>query len=134
MFSRTLLLLLTASRLSLAAQDVQQIFTSNPKSAGTHQGQVVDEAILNALKLHPDPVDALISLNPEVATELSQPRLLHVVGEVKPKWMTEGDKLRLRRDRKKFIDITDHEDFYKQQAGTTLAGKASMFLPRSHGS
>jgi leucyl aminopeptidase len=52
---------------------------------------------------------------------------LHVVGEQKPEWMTEGDKLRLRRRGKKFVDITDHEEFYAQQAGI-LSGKASESL------
>jgi leucyl aminopeptidase len=41
--------------------------------------------------------------------------------------MTEGDKLRLRRQGKKFVDITDHEEFYAKQVDT-LAGKASMKL------
>ena len=85
---------------------------------------IVDEAILAALKKHSDPVDALISLQPETAAEFAQPRLLHVFGENKPQWMTEGDKLRLRRQGKKFADITDHEEFYAQQVDT-MAGKAS---------
>jgi leucyl aminopeptidase len=52
---------------------------------------------------------------------------LNVFGDQKPKWMTEGDKLRLRRHGKKFVDITDHREFYDQQVDT-LSGKASESL------
>lgn len=37
------------------------------------------------------------------------------------------DKLRLHRRGKKFMDITDHQDFYAQQVDT-LSGKASESL------
>ncbi|GAP86703.1 putative peptidase family M28 [Rosellinia necatrix] len=71
---------------------------------------VVDDAILVAVQTHPDPVDALVSLRPELADELAEPRLLHVFGHGTPQWMTEGDKLRLRRNGRKFKDITDYQD------------------------
>ena len=125
MLRQALLLILGASQLGFAAQDAQHVFAPPPGSLDTRPEHVVDVAILNALKAHSDPVAALLSLHPEAAKELNQPRLLHVVGEEKPKWMTEGDKLRLRRSRKKFVDITDHEDFYAQQADASFAGKAS---------
>jgi leucyl aminopeptidase len=77
--------------------------------------------------MHSDPVAALLFLQPELEADLAQQRLLHVVGDQKPKWMTEGDKLRLRRRGKKFVDITDHQDFYAQQVNA-LSGKASASL------
>jgi leucyl aminopeptidase len=91
-----------------------------PPSPAVH---TVDEAILAALELHADPVEALISLQPESAVGLAEPRLLRVMGQEKAEWMTEGDKLRLHRAGTKFIDITEHEHFYSQQVNT-LAGKA----------
>jgi leucyl aminopeptidase len=114
------LLLLSASLLptSAASQEAQVHLTAPSK----HHHQV-DPAILAALEKHSDPVDAFVSLHPEAAEQLSQPRLLHVVGEPSAQWMTEGDKLRLKRQGKKFVDITDHEDFYKEQVHA-LAGEA----------
>lgn len=119
------LLLLSASLLSgsAASQEAQVHLTAPAKH---HQ---VDPAILAALEKHSDPVDAFVSLHPEAAEELAQPRLLHVVGEPSAQWMTEGDKLRLKRQGKKFVDITDHEDFYKEQVHA-LAGEAREFESR----
>ena len=39
--------------------------------------------------------------------------------------MTEGDKLRLRQRGKKFMDITEHQDFYAEQAMASFAGDPS---------
>jgi leucyl aminopeptidase len=85
---------------------------------------IAEDAIFAALKEHSDPVAALVSLHPDFAAELAQPRLLHVFGEHKPEWMTEGDKLRLRRRGRKFIDITDHQNFSEQQVDASWAGNA----------
>lgn len=92
--------------------------------AEAHAGHVVDESILAALDAHADPVDALVSLQPELAAQLAAPRLIHVFGEAGPEWRTEGDKLHLRRQHKKFMDITDHQDLYTGSVHST-AGKAS---------
>lgn len=89
---------------------------------------VVDDTILAALAANPDPVDALISLRPEMAAQLAESRLIHVLGEDKPRWMKEGDKLRLRQNRKKFMDITDHQDLYADGVGA-WSGKASTPTP-----
>lgn len=110
-----------------ASQAQQHIFTQ-PRP---HHHQV-DPVILAALEAHDDPVDAFIALLPESEAQLAEPRLLHVAGEEAPQWMTEGDKMRLRRRGLKFADITDHEDFYAQHAVEPLAGKASKLLPRAH--
>ncbi|KAF8862856.1 Zn-dependent exopeptidase [Acephala macrosclerotiorum] len=124
MLRSVLVLLLSISQLALGSsiQDNQVVLAPSPNARAEH---VVDDAILAALKTHSDPVAALVSLQPEVAADLAQPRLLHVIGEQKPEWMTEGDKLRLRKQGKKFIDITDHQDFYAQQVDT-LSGKANL--------
>src|SRR3569833_1962510 len=88
---------------------------------------VVEEAILSALDTYPDPVDALVSLRPDLEASLSEPRLLHVLGKATAEWMAEGDKLRLRRQNKKFMDITEHQDFYEKQEAISIACKASKF-------
>ncbi|PMD61163.1 Zn-dependent exopeptidase [Hyaloscypha bicolor E] len=126
---RSALVLLLSTQFALGAsfQDKQAVLVQSPELpiANAQAEHVVDEAILAALKTHFDPVAALLSLQPELAADLAQERLLHVVGEQKPEWMTEGDKLRLRRRGKKFVDITDHEESYAQQVGI-LSGKANL--------
>ena len=128
MLLSTLVHLLVASQFSPASgssSEAKQVpLTSSPKVPNTRADHIIDEAILAALKSHADPVAALISLQPELATELAQERLLHVLGDQKPEWMTEGDKLRLRKRGKKFVDITDHHEFYAQQVDIS-SGKAS---------
>ncbi|CZT42624.1 uncharacterized protein RSE6_02555 [Rhynchosporium secalis] len=129
----TLVLLLSSFQLSLgsAIHDQQAILSpssSHSDGSNTNVGvkqHVVDPAILSALDVHSDPVAALLSLQPELEADLAARRLLHVSGEKKPEWMTEGDKLRLRRQGKKFVDITEHEQFYAQQVDTA-SGKANL--------
>lgn len=135
--SAKLLLLLSLSQRVVSAprQDAQQHVLAPPSSnddlpgapsssANVYGEHAVDEAIWAALKAHPDPVDALVSLHPELAEKLAEPRLILVAGQLEPEWMTEGDKLRLRREKKKFRDITDHQDLYKDSVNS-WAGKAS---------
>ncbi|KAJ5115790.1 peptidase family M28 [Penicillium angulare] len=86
----------------------------------------VDKAILDAMEAFSDPVAAMIHLRPEQESILSEPRLLRVGGEAEPEWMTEGDKLRLRKQGKKFVDITDHADFYADQVHDMAAGKPHL--------
>lgn len=107
--SLTLAIAATAS--TLRDVDDAQIRLSAPNT-----GHRADPAILAALQLHPDPVDAFLAVHPESADKLSQPKLLHVAGETEAEWMTEGDKMRLRRSGKKFVDVTDHHDFYESHA------------------
>jgi leucyl aminopeptidase len=122
-------LLLSISQLThcSSSQDKQALLVPSPSVQNAPTEHVIDKEILAALKTHSDPVAALLALQPENAGLLAEPRLLHVSGDQKPEWMTEGDKLRLRRRGKKFVDITDHRDFYAQQVDT-LAGKASKSL------
>lgn len=112
---------------SAVVQVVPAAIAPSQKSLGVFSNHVVDSSVLAALKTHPDPVDALVFLRPGFAEELAQPRLLHVLGETRPEWRTEGDKLRLRRSKRRFVDITDHQDFYQQQMGVTYTGKAREF-------
>lgn len=127
--SAKLLLLLGSSQLAVAsAVDGEQVvIAADTGSDGTAPARVhkADDAVLAALKAHADPVDALIALQPEKADKLAERRLIHVFGEKKAEWMTEGDKLRLRRKGKKFRDITKHQDVYEDSSVGTLSGKAS---------
>jgi leucyl aminopeptidase len=71
-----------------------------------------DAMIESLLATHADdPVQVMRLLDPENASELDAPRLLQVFG-AKAVWMTEGDKLRLRRQGLGFIDLTDHQDMH----------------------
>ncbi|KAJ8126431.1 hypothetical protein O1611_g7209 [Lasiodiplodia mahajangana] len=110
-FLKLLLLGLSASQASaLLRTDSQVVLGSSDSPDRNTPIHTVDDAILLALRRNPDPVDALVSLRPELAKELAEPRLLHLLGHNKPQWMTEGDKLRLRREGQKFKDITDYQD------------------------
>lgn len=121
-----LALLLIASQLALssASQDKQAPLGPPSEVPNAQTEYLIDKEIIAVLETHSDPVDALIALQPEIAGNLAEARLLHVIGE-KPEWMTEGDKLRLRRQGKKFVDITDHREFYAQQVDA-LSGKANL--------
>ena len=127
----TLLLLTILSSLGLGSplENAQTVLSPAQRAHGDSAHHVVDKRILAALDAYADPVDALVSLRPGLAEELAEPRLLHVMGELNPEWTTEGHKLRLRRSRKKFIDITDHQEFYAQQVGAAYAGKARESVP-----
>lgn len=46
--------------------------------------------------------------DPVYATILDEPRLLEVLG-TEPVWLTEGDKLRLKKQGLSFTDLTGHE-------------------------
>lgn len=111
-----------ADQAVLAPHATDEAISTFPTAHGEH---VIDDSILAALQAHSDPVDALISLHPELAEQLSERRLIHVFGEADSQWMTEGDKLRLRRQGKKFRDITDHQELYTGSVDAQ-AGKASM--------
>jgi leucyl aminopeptidase len=110
--------------LAPAANNMQH-GTGNSQGPSQKTGATIDETtIFAALEKHEDPVAAWIALQPEREVELAEPRLLRVMGEQEaPVWMTEGDKMRLRRQGKKFMDVTDHQDFYDQRVDAK-AGKA----------
>ncbi|EGX88962.1 peptidase [Cordyceps militaris CM01] len=120
--STLLLLTLGLAGLGAASPDSQVIFSHH----AAHAQHQVDPAILAALKAHKDPVDAYIALHPEAAEKLAEKRLLRVAGEKEAQWMTEGDKMRLRRQGRTFADITDYDEFYKQNAVSSQSGKAHL--------
>lgn len=81
----------------------------------------IDERILAALAAHDDPVDALLAVKPELAEAMEEKRYLRLMpadGDNEDArqalwegmWMTEGDKLRLRRAGRGFMDLTEHMD------------------------
>ncbi|KAI8631588.1 peptidase family M28 [Xylariaceae sp. FL1651] len=130
LFKLLCLLGLSASRVSASLRVNSQVVlgASTGASNPNHDSLIAypaHDAILNALDVHPDPVDALLFLRPELADELAKSRLLHVFGDEAPRWMTEGDKLRLRRNGRKFKDITDYQH---EDVDTSWAGQAH--LPR----
>ncbi|KAI1814979.1 peptidase family M28 [Poronia punctata] len=133
---KLLLLGLSVSQVSASLGDADnQVVLGATKEASkpasfipTTGKHTVDNAILSALETYADPVDALVSLRPELTDELAQPRLLHVQGDDKAKWMTEGDKMRLRRKGQKFKDMTDYQD----EVATTWAGRAHLPKLRHH--
>ncbi|MCJ1412770.1 hypothetical protein MMC19_006868 [Ptychographa xylographoides] len=132
--STTIIVLVGLASISLSQASIrpeQVVLVPSPVQASAH---TVDEAILVALRTYADPVDALLSLQPESAAALAEPRLLHVFGQEKPEWLTEGDKLRLRRAGKKFMDITSSGDFYSHKVDASSAGKAcgSSFSDERH--
>jgi leucyl aminopeptidase len=86
-------------------------------------------SILSALSIHSDPVDALLSLRPELIDHLNSERLIQVfdgTSDPNPVWLTEGDKLRLRREGKGFMDVTQNWELYQnvKQSGGLIAGHA----------
>lgn len=130
--------LLGAAQLTVASRDTQSQYVLSPSPERgplsttvnpQHGDHSVHEDIVAALQQHDDPVDAFISLQEDdgradAEAVLSEPRLLRRMGERKAEWMTEGDKMRLRRDGIKFMDITDHKEFYEEQVDV-LSGKPS---------
>ncbi|KAH7029829.1 uncharacterized protein B0I36DRAFT_364303 [Microdochium trichocladiopsis] len=105
-------LLLGLAQGGLSHQPAQNVIASSSDHAHVHEGAITHDMIEAALEKHADPVDALLFLDPALAAHVNEPRLLHLLGDKEAKWLTEGDKMRLRRQRRKFIDITGYEDYY----------------------
>ncbi|KAL7419745.1 hypothetical protein Q5752_005661 [Cryptotrichosporon argae] len=101
---------------------------SKPVSQSPHSApaaaNAIPPAVLAALDAHPDDlVAAFLSVEPGRAAELAAPRLIEVLGDGEgPRWMTEGDKMALRRERKVFLDLTERPD--AQLGATAFAGSA----------
>jgi leucyl aminopeptidase len=109
------------------------VLTPSCNVADTYtEEHVIDKAILAALEMYSDPVATLVFLQPELVVDLAAPQLLYIAGKQKPQWMTKGDKLHLRRCRKKFMDITDHQSFYAQHTEALWASKASKSASSTH--
>jgi len=132
LFSTTLLsLLLTFSPLAqtkpllIQSQGTQTLLSSN-------QHHEPHPSILSALSTFTDPVDALIALRPGLESYLSSDRLLQIFDgtpDPEPIWGTEGDKLRLRREGKGFMDVTENWELYQSIKNSDgLAGQARTFI------
>ena len=104
------LLLLSLAQGTLSSSAGQTVLGS--ASDHTGNGMFTQDAIAAALKKHDDPVEAMLFLDPSLAAQVNEPRLLHVHGDKEAKWLTEGDKMRLRRQGRKFIDITGYDEYY----------------------
>ena len=94
----------------------QSAISAPPLRGWTAPLHEVDANILEVLEVHDDPVKALLALQPELEEELAEPRLLQIFGETHLQWKTEGDKLRLRRMGKRFIDLTGQEDLLDSES------------------
>lgn len=93
--------LLSAS-LALATQTVLNPVSEFLPSPYSHiRVQDVEQLLLT----HDDPVQVMKLLDPASTVAYDEPRLLQVFGE-EAQWMTEGDKLRLRKAGKGFMDLT----------------------------
>lgn len=64
------------------------------------------------LAIHDDPVHVtrLLYSGDASGSGLDEPRLLQIMGTDEKQWLTEGDKLRLRKNGVGFIDLTDFQD------------------------
>lgn len=68
--------------------------------------QGAHDALPPALASIADPVDATLSVLPNMAAELAQLVYLLLSNESVPRWMVEGDKMRLRREDMDWIDLS----------------------------
>ncbi|TFK52279.1 Zn-dependent exopeptidase [Heliocybe sulcata] len=79
--------------------------------------------------LYPDPVDLYKAVDPAGAADLDEPRLLRIPGLDGTQWMTEGDKLGLRRQGVKFIDVTETQDLGVRNAARVQAASGNATYP-----
>ncbi|OCF40862.1 hypothetical protein I317_05312 [Kwoniella heveanensis CBS 569] len=114
----------TASPLIESGLTSAQLPLSNLLSSSASTHHEVHPSILSALDSFNDPVDALLSLKPELEELMAEQRLIRVFGDGPREglWMTEGDKLRLRRQGKQFMDLTESQDML---ASSLTAGHAN---------
>ncbi|KAF9234736.1 Zn-dependent exopeptidase [Melanogaster broomeanus] len=89
------------------------IFRSpNSQQALQVNPQISEELIDHLLAIHDDdPVKVMRLVDPANAADLDEPRLLQVFGK-EAVWMTEGDKLRLRKQGLSFMDLTGREHLF----------------------
>jgi hypothetical protein len=115
-FSLALIALVSAVGVpAIALRPAQDTFVTPTSSnfADTSSGFVDLERIQAILAQQTDPVEAMLLIDPSMAKELAEQRLLQLFngkdagGE--PKWMTEGDKMGLRRQGIDWIDLTGRD-------------------------
>jgi leucyl aminopeptidase len=115
-----LLLLVPTSVLSQHEHHQQPFISSLPTTDESH--------LLSILSQHDDPVNAMISLDPASAPLLASSRLLEVMDGSGEKWLTEGDKLRLRRQGIDFIDLTGRYHLVEQSFKPETSQSGLIFL------
>jgi leucyl aminopeptidase len=99
-----LLSLVSASVLHPPPSQNQQVLWSG------NDVEVTEATIKRLLAVHnDDPVQVMRLVDPGYASTLDEPRLLQVFG-AEPAWMTEGDKLRLKKQGLSFMDLTGRQD------------------------
>ncbi|EIW80051.1 Zn-dependent exopeptidase [Coniophora puteana RWD-64-598 SS2] len=99
------------SSLAFAAQPTQNPFVAESEAYG-----VKDQADLDYLLLDNDGFKrAMQEVDPAYAAVLDEPRLVEVFGSER-RWMTEGDKLRLKQQGFSFFDLTNFEEYEVKQS------------------
>lgn len=106
------LLFLGLAQGTLSSSAAGQAVLGSTSDRHTDNGMFTQDAIAAALEKHDDPVEAMLFLDPSLADQVNERRLLHVRGDKEAKWLTEGDKMRLRRQGRKFVDITGYDEYY----------------------
>ncbi|KZT28595.1 Zn-dependent exopeptidase [Neolentinus lepideus HHB14362 ss-1] len=99
--------LLAVSAVFATANPLQAVLLHNEPHRVASSQDALLERITELSALNADPVELYKLVDPEGAAGLDEPRLLHIWGEEKAEWLTEGDKLRLHRQGLKFTDITE---------------------------
>ncbi|KZT27406.1 Zn-dependent exopeptidase [Neolentinus lepideus HHB14362 ss-1] len=74
-----------------------------------------------------DPVELYKAVDPAGAADLDEPRLFRVPGLEGAMWLTEGDKLRLRRQGVKFVDITETQDLGMRNSARLQSTAAATY-------
>ena len=97
-------------------------------SSSLHDAHTIHPTILSALDQYPDdPLAALLLVKPGLADMMAEPRLLWLFDQEETRsgvWMTEGDKLRLRREGRRFMDLTEDQAVLGE---SFVAGKARTY-------
>lgn len=114
--------LVSASVLYPPSSQSQQVLQSGNDVEDT------EASIKQLLAVHDDdPVQVMHLVDPGYAATLDEPRLLQVFG-AEPAWMTEGDKLRLKKQGLSFMDLTGRQDVFRsteKQTGMSCSLDAS---------
>jgi hypothetical protein len=130
--SSTFATLAALASVAVAAASQQQVFSetsASPLAASPSKSDSFN--IEEFVEQYEDPVEAMKAYDPSSAYELDQPRLIEVFGEGEPVWMTEGDKLRLRKNGKAFMDVTEFRDVKRKDA-FAASSEHSEFLILAH--
>ena len=88
--------------------------TSRNQQILQDSGIGVTEAIIKHLLAahNNDPIEVIHLLDPVYTTILNEPHLVEVI-RTKAAWMTEGDKLRFKKQGLSFMDLTGHENLFQ---------------------